>query len=117
MVASLRETRAALDLQVEQERKTRELLQSLQRQMVRQERLAAVGLLISGVAHELNNPLQAIVGTVEMLERNVNLGPEVLEELAFVKTQSGRARETIRNLSRFSSQQPGPPSVIDLRMS
>ena len=41
----------------------RETLQSLQRQVVRQERLAAVGVLVSGVAHELNNPLQAILGT------------------------------------------------------
>ena len=41
----------------------REALQSLQRQVVRQERLAAVGVLVSGVAHELNNPLQAILGT------------------------------------------------------
>jgi signal transduction histidine kinase len=38
-----------------------------------------------------------------------------MEELAFLKTQSGRAREIIRNLSRFSSQQSGPPSLVDLR--
>ena len=41
--------------------------------------------------------------------------PAVLEEIAFVKTQSGRAREIIRNLSRFSSQQSGPPTLVDLR--
>jgi len=92
----------------------RETLQSLQRQVVRQERLAAVGILVSGVAHELNNPLQAILGTAELLERRRELSPEALEELAFVKTQSGRAREIIRNLSRFSSQQPGPPSLVDV---
>jgi two-component system NtrC family sensor kinase len=39
----------------------------------------------------------------------------VQDELAFVKTQSGRAREIIRNLSRFSSQQSGPPAQLDLR--
>jgi two-component system NtrC family sensor kinase len=39
----------------------------------------------------------------------------VLEEIAFIKTQSGRAREIIRNLSRFSSQQTGPPALVDLR--
>lgn len=115
MAANLRDARTALDRQIEQERKMREALQSLQRQVVRQERLAAVGVLVSGVAHELNNPLQAILGTAELLERQPNLPSEALEEVAFVKTQSGRAREIIRNLSRFSSQQSGPPELVDLR--
>jgi len=115
MAANLRETHHALDRQVEQERKMREVLQSLQRQVVRQERLAAVGVLVSGVAHELNNPLQAMLGTAELLERHRALSPEALEEVAFIKTQGGRAREIIRNLSRFSSQQSGPAALVDLR--
>jgi len=114
MATNLRETRDALDQRVEEERKMRETLQSLQRQVVRQERLAAVGVLVSGVAHELNNPLQAILGTAELLERQA-LPAEALEEIAFMKTQSGRAREIIRHLSRFSSQQSGPLSLVDLR--
>jgi signal transduction histidine kinase len=115
MAANLRRAHETLDHQVEQERKMREMLQSLQRQVVRQERLAAVGVLVSGVAHELNNPLQAILGTAELLERDYQLTPHALEEIAFIKTQSGRAREIIRNLSRFSSQQSGPPALVDLR--
>ncbi len=115
MAASLRGMRDTLDRQLEQERKMREAVQSLQRKVVRQERLAAVGLLVSGVAHELNNPLQAILGTAELLERTGDLDAEALEEVGFVKTQSGRAREIIRNLSRFSSQQPGPPTQLNLR--
>jgi two-component system, NtrC family, sensor kinase len=115
MAGNLRNMRDALDRQVEEERKIREALQSLQRQVVRQERLTAVGLLVSGVAHELNNPLQAILGTAELLERDPALSESARDEIAFVKTQSGRAREIIRNLSRFSSQQSGPPALIDLR--
>jgi len=115
MARNLRETRDALDRQVEQERKMNEALHSLERQVVRQERLAAVGVLVSGVAHELNNPLQAILGTAELLERQGDLSAAALDEISMLKTQSGRAREIIRNLSRFSSQQTGPPSQVDLR--
>ena len=59
--------------------------------------------------------MQAILGTLELLERNPGLTPDALEEVRFIKTQSGRAREIIRNLSRFSSQQSGPPALVDLR--
>jgi C4-dicarboxylate-specific signal transduction histidine kinase len=115
MAARLREARATHEQQLEEERKMREAMQSLQRQVVRQERLAAVGVLVSGVAHELNNPLQAVLGTIELLERRQDLDPVIRDEIGFVKTQSGRAREIIRNLSRFSAQQTGPPADVDLR--
>jgi C4-dicarboxylate-specific signal transduction histidine kinase len=115
MAANLRATRDALDRQVEQERKMREMVQSLQRQVVRQERLAAVGLLVSGVAHELNNPLQAILGTAELLERDPALSADAVRDITLLKTQSERAREIIRNLSRFGSQQTGPRTLVDLR--
>jgi len=115
MAANVRKAHDDLDRQIDQERETREALVSLQRQVVRQERLTAVGLLVSGVAHEVNNPLQAILGTAELLERMDGLPPAAREEIAFVKTQSGRAREIIRNLSRFTSQQTGPPDLVDLR--
>jgi C4-dicarboxylate-specific signal transduction histidine kinase len=115
MAAKLREARETLDRQFAQERKMLEAVQSLQRQVVRQERLAAVGLLVSGIAHELNNPLQAILGTVEVVERNPDVTAETLDDIALIKAQSNRARDIIRNLSRFSKQKPGPPTLVDLR--
>src|SRR5262245_167824 len=70
-------SRAALDAQMDEERRIRRELQSLQGQVIRQERLAAVGQLVSGVAHEINNPLQAILGFSELLQ----MQPEVPESV------------------------------------
>ncbi len=68
MLRRFNETRHALDAQMAEERRIRQELESLQGQVIRQERLAAVGQLVSGVAHEINNPLQAILGFAELLQ-------------------------------------------------
>jgi C4-dicarboxylate-specific signal transduction histidine kinase len=112
MADSLRRTRASLDRQFEQEREMNDALQSLQRQVVRQERLAAVGVLASGLAHELNNPLQGIVGAAQLLERTAPA--EVQAEVGVVKDQSARAVSIIRSLSRFGSHHQSTPELVDL---
>ena len=94
----------------------REELESLQRQVIRQERLAAIGVLVSGVAHELNNPLQAILGFAELLQlRDGPAAGDVARELALIQKESARASAIIRNLSRFSRQQTTEPSPVRLR--
>ena len=105
MVDSLREAREKLAAQVAEERRIREELELLQRQVIRQERLAAIGVLASGVAHELNNPLQAILGSAELLQVRDDVPPEHKADLAVIKKESARASLIIRNLSRFSRQQ------------
>ena len=89
----------------------REELESLQQQIIRQERLAAIGVLLSGIAHELNNPLQAIAGFSEILQRNKDLAPEIRADLALIQKESMRASGIIRNVSRFSRQQIAKPSA------
>ena len=73
MVDNLREARESIARQVEEERRMRQELESLQQQVIRQERLAAIGVLLSGIAHELNNPLQTISGFAELLQRDPDL--------------------------------------------
>ena len=93
----------------------REELQSLQRHVIRQERLAAIGVLVSGVAHELNNPLQAILGFADLLQMRKDLPADVSSELALIQKESTRANAIIRNLSRFTRQQTADPSPVRLR--
>lgn len=125
MVQRLDETRQELDRQVAEERQMSEELQSLQRQVIRQERLAAVGLLVSGVAHEINNPLQAILGFAELLQMQHSLPESVTADLKLIQKESSRACGIIRNLALFARQQPGEAgnvrftdvitSVVELR--
>jgi C4-dicarboxylate-specific signal transduction histidine kinase len=115
MVTRMREAREAIGAQVQEERRMREELESLQRQVIRQERLAAIGVLVSGVAHELNNPLQAILGFAELLQMRQDLPPGASQELAVIQKESARASAIIRNLSRFGRQQSSEASRVRLR--
>lgn len=115
MLSKLRQAQEAVAAQVVEERRIREELQLLQRQLIRQERLAAIGVLVSGVAHELNNPLQAILGFADLLLMRKDLPPHVMDELALIQKESERANAIIRNLSRFSRQQTAEPSAVRLR--
>lgn len=83
-------------------------LQETQEQLVRKERQAAVGNLISGLCHELNNPMAAIRMSVEMLSR-YRLSPEAQRKtLEVMERQSQRCSSLLRALIEFS----GRPVVV-----
>jgi signal transduction histidine kinase len=67
MMESIEESRSRLEKNVEQLKSTQE---QLQEQLVFSERLSAIGEFVAGVAHELNNPLAAVVGFSELLKRS-----------------------------------------------
>ncbi|HEY6360159.1 MAG TPA: ATP-binding protein [Vicinamibacterales bacterium] len=114
MVRRFNATRTALDAQAAEERGMREEVQSLQRQVIRQERLAAVGQLVSGVAHEINNPLQAILGFAELLQMQSQLPEDVKSDLRLIQKESARACGIIRNLALFARQQTGEAAPLAL---
>jgi C4-dicarboxylate-specific signal transduction histidine kinase len=114
MLTRFNETRSVLDSQMAEERRIREELQLLQRQVIRQERLAAVGQLVSGVAHEINNPLQAILGFAELLQMQPEVPESIKGDLSLIQKESARACAIIRNLALFARQQTGDAAPVRL---
>ncbi len=112
MSERFQETAANLDRQV----------QDRSRQLVRSERLASVGLLAAGVAHEINNPLQAIsmaADIVEMRVRSLNAEPdedvhEIIRRAAMIRTESSRCGDITRRLLDFSRADHGVRTGCDL---
>src|SRR5205085_2771347 len=82
-------------------------------QLVHSERLSAVGELVAGVAHEINNPLQTIIGSVELLmEEYRSAGQQ--RDLELVRQEAARAGQIIRNLLSFVRRSAPDPIEVDL---
>jgi signal transduction histidine kinase len=83
-----------------------ENVREMQEQLVQREKLSALGELVSGVAHELNNPLATVMGSSELLEQQ-SLGEGARETVTLIRKESERAARIVRNLLTFSrSQRP-----------
>ncbi len=111
MITNLQAARSSIAAQVDDERRMRQEMESLQQQVVRQERLAAIGVLVSGVAHELNNPLQSILGFAELLQMQQGMPDSARADLSLIQKESTRASAIIRNLSKFGRVAVDPTPV------
>ena len=78
----------------------------LEEQVVQSERLAAMGAMIGGVAHELNNPLTTILGNSELLLDSVN-DEGARKRIALLQQDARKAAEIVKNLTYFS-RPPAP---------
>jgi signal transduction histidine kinase/DNA-binding response OmpR family regulator len=89
-------------------------LEEAQKQLVQTEKLAAIGQLAAGVAHELNNPLTGILGFAQLLLQEEGLNPQQREDLESIYKQSQRCRTIIQNLLQFSHRKE--PKMEPVRM-
>jgi len=80
-------------------------LRQAQDQVVRSEKLAAVGHLAANVAHEVNNPLQAIINLTFLLEHSMEENDPRKADLQAIQTESLRARHIVQGLLDFARQQ------------
>lgn len=95
-------------------RQAYENVRRTQEQLLQSEKMAAVGQLISGVAHELNNPLTAILGYSQLLASNCEIGVRAAEYLEKLHKQAQRTHRIVQNLLSFARQQKPERLLVNL---
>ncbi|MCA1827095.1 MAG: two-component sensor histidine kinase [Myxococcales bacterium] len=104
----LREERARTREQIDELRAARE-------EVVRAERLASVGRLAAGVAHEVGNPVAALIGYASLMRERLAQGKDVAEYAGRVEREATRIDRILRDLLDLARPRPAPLETADLR--
>jgi two-component system NtrC family sensor kinase len=87
---------------------------SLQAKLVHAEKMATVGNLVSGVAHEVNNPLTAILGFTDLLLENPEIPEAAKADLQVVLQEAQRTKVIVQNLLSFARQAPAQRQPVQV---
>ncbi len=91
-----------------------EQLQKLNEQLIRTEKLAAMGTLAAGVAHEVNNPLASISSLIQMMQAKQNLDEKTAENLKLIQTQIARITQVTKDMMDFARVRQAAKSAIEI---
>jgi PAS domain S-box-containing protein len=91
-------------------------LKRLEEQLIQAEKLAAMGQMLAGVAHELNNPLTAILGVTELLREREGTDDSTRRQLELTHRQARRAARIVQNLLEFSRPASPQKRPLDLNI-
>jgi len=114
MNEALERRTGALEKAVADLRATNAELRQARAGLDRAERLAAVGRLAAGVAHEVGNPMGAVLAFLDLVSREPGLSAQGREHLARAAREGERVREILRQLLDFSRPARGAPARVDL---
>ena len=118
MLQSLRQMKADLEewgrtLEEKVKQRTEELV-AMQARVAQSERLASLGMLAAGVAHEVNNPLGGILALTGLTVEDMAKDDPKRENLEEVIRQTERCRDIVKGLLEFSRQSKGNAEPVDL---
>jgi two-component system NtrC family sensor kinase len=86
----------------------------LRSKLLHAEKMVAVGQLVSGVAHEVNNPLTAILGFTDLLMENPEVPESARRELRVILQEAQRTKQIVQNLLSFARQMPPERHSVQL---